>query len=182
MTHTLSPRTEPYPAEVTAILDNYPKVEGALLQLFRVFAQSPRFLTKCVPNLLDPESPLSLTERELIILRVTANLGCEYEWGVHVAVFADAASLSTLQVSAIRESSYADDCWTEEQKLLLEAVDQLLRSGRLEPGTLKAFRDCWTAEQQLEIFALCGTYTTISLVANQAAMPLEEFAARFPDA
>jgi len=180
MSHTLTPRTEPFPDEISAILEGYPKIDGFLLRLFRVFARSQRFLTKGVPNLLDAESPLCLTERELTILRVTAVLGCEYEWGVHVAVFAEAASLSAEQVSATCATSSEAPCWTEDQSLLIRAVDQLLATGRLEPKTLSRFRERWTPEQQLEIFALCGAYTTVSLVANHSDMPLEDFAARFP--
>lgn len=52
-----------------------------LLQLFRVFANSPRFLKKGALNLLDKDSPLTLRQREIVILRVCANNDCEYEWG-----------------------------------------------------------------------------------------------------
>ena len=37
---------------------------------------------------------LSLRHRELLILRTTARCGAEYEWGVHVQVFAAKAGLS----------------------------------------------------------------------------------------
>ena len=36
--------------------------------------------------------PLSLREREIVIDRTCALTGCEYEWGVHVAIFAEAAA------------------------------------------------------------------------------------------
>jgi alkylhydroperoxidase family enzyme len=32
---------------------------------------------------------LSRREREIVILRTTGRCGCEYEWSVHVAYFAD---------------------------------------------------------------------------------------------
>ena len=42
-------------------------------------------------SLLD-RGPLSLREREIVIDRTCALTGCEYEWGVHVALFAKAAA------------------------------------------------------------------------------------------
>jgi alkylhydroperoxidase family enzyme len=50
-------------------------------------------------SLLD-RGPLSLREREIVIDRTCALTGCEYEWGVHVATFADAAHLTAEQVRA----------------------------------------------------------------------------------
>lgn len=176
----LAPRSEPYPEHITAVLDRYPRQHGYLLELFRVFAQSPRFLTRCVPNLLDGESPLSLRERELVILRTCSNRDCEYEWGVHVAIFGRAADWSEQQIAATRREDPSAGCWTARESLLLEVVDRLCADGRLGGEDLRALRSTWSVEEQLEIFALCGTYQTISYVANHAEMDLESFAARFP--
>jgi len=51
---------------------------------------------------------------------------------------------------------------------------------RAEDGLIEQFESDWTKEQQLEIFALCGTYHTISFVANSARLPNEPFGALFP--
>jgi len=50
-------------------------------------------------GLLD-KGPLSLRQREIVIDRTTARLGCAYEWGVHVAFFADKAGFTSEQVAA----------------------------------------------------------------------------------
>jgi hypothetical protein len=50
----------------------------------------------------------------------------------------------------------------------------------LSGKTLVQFETDWTAEQQLEILALCGTYNTVSFVANVARLENEPFAAKFP--
>ena len=86
MTNTLNPIKEPFPEDIVKLLSRYPKIDGYLLTLFRTFANSQRFLEKGVPNLLDEESPLKIRDREIVILRVTANNNCEYEWGIHVTV------------------------------------------------------------------------------------------------
>lgn len=182
MTNPLSPLEPPYPANVAALLARYPQQDGYLLSLFRSFANSERFLEKGVPNLLDKESPLPLRQREIVILRVTARRGCEYEWGVHVAIFAKAAALTEAEIAATVADAADAPCWSETEALLIGAVDQLLESGRLDRETQTRFQAAWSAEAQLEILALTGAYQTISFVANLAELPPEPFAARFPAA
>lgn len=178
MSNLLAPVETPFPPEVASLLAKYPQQDGYLLSLFRTFANSPRFLTKAVPNLLDKGSPLTLRIREIVILRTTANRKCEYEWGVHVAIFARAAGLTEGQVRA----TVLDDakCWSPSEHCLINAVDQLCDRSKLDDETGARFRADWNVEQQLEILALIGNYTTISLVANVAGLPSERFAARFP--
>jgi alkylhydroperoxidase family enzyme len=181
MPHILGPIAAPYDPEVAGILARYPQRDGYLLTLFRTFAASPRFLRKGVANLLDRESPLPLRLREIVILRVTANTGCEYEWGVHVAAFARAAMLTGEQVAATRLADAAAPCWTRDESLLIRAVDELCRQHGIQRETYAEVAETWSVAQQLEIIALAGAYHTISFVANTAALPPEPFAARFPE-
>lgn len=178
MTNTLGPLDPPFTPEIQAILSQYPQQDGYLLRLFRTFANSERFLKKCIPNLLDKESPLDLRTREIVILRVTANRNCEYEWGVHVAIFSKAAGLTGDQVASTRTHNY--DCWSQKEQRLIAAVDQLCEMATINENLLNPFKDDWSKEEQLEIIALCGTYSTISYVANVADLPLEPFAMKFP--
>lgn len=182
MKDALAPIDEPFNPEIQAILDQYPKgKDGYILRLFRVFANSLRFLKhKGVVNLLDRGSPLSLREREIVILRVTANKDCEYEWGVHVAVFAEAAGLSDQQVSSTRLGTPDEGCWDARESLLLTCVDDLCRHAKIQDDSYAQFQESWNMEQQLEILALCGNYHTVSFVANTARVAQEEFAASFP--
>ena len=181
MSNRLVPLEAPFPPETEALLARYPRQDGYLLSLFRTFANSPRFLTRGVPNLLDKESPLALRDREIVILRVTAHYDCEYEWGVHVAIFSRAAKLTEAQVSATRQLVASAPVWSERERRLLAAVDAFCHRGVLSDDELDAFTEDWTMAQQLEILALCGAYHTVSLVANAARLPNEPFAVRFPD-
>lgn len=181
MPNILSPVADPIPPDAAEILKRYPQRGGYLLALFRTFANSVRFLEKGVPNLLDDRSPLPLRQREIVILRVTARLDCEYEWGVHAAAFAKLAGLDPGQLRATRRSNPDAPCWTPQESLLIRAVDQICEAGRISGATLGEFQEAWTLEQQLEILALCGAYHTVSFVANTAQLPPEPFGARFPD-
>lgn len=180
MSNRLAPIEPPFEPEIEAQLARYPRQDGYLLTLFRTFANSSRFLQRGVPNLLDKESPLALRDREIVILRVTANYGCEYEWGVHVAIFARAANLTEAQVAATQLGASASGVWVPKEQRLIAAVDAFCRDGGLTADVHDAFTEDWTRTQQLEILALCGAYHTVSLVARLAQLPPEPFAARFP--
>jgi len=176
----LAPLEPPYTDDVSRLLSRYPDSDRYLLKLFRVFANSERFLRKGAHNLLDPDSPLTLRERELIILRVTANLGCEYEWGVHVTAFGRKAGFTDAQLAATTAADTRTTAWSDTERLLLDVIDQLCAGGRLTGPALDGFRSRWTLAQQLEILALAGNYHTVAYVANAADLDPEPFAARFP--
>ncbi|MGD8829733.1 MAG: carboxymuconolactone decarboxylase family protein [Pseudomonadales bacterium] len=182
MRHVLEPLEPPFPDPVARILERYPQDgSGYILSLFRVFARSLRFLGgKGAINLLDRDSPISLRERELVILRVTANLECEYEWGVHVSAFARAAGLTDGEVAATRLGTPDTGSWTPSERCLLRCVDDLCCRARIEDDSYAEFQQIWNLEQQLEIMALVGNYHLISFVANTTRLPPEDAAARFP--
>ena len=180
MVNKLKPKTEPFSEHLASVMQRYPKLDGYLLTLFRVFANSERFAAKAVPNLLDDQSPLSLRSREIVILRVTALRKCEYEWGVHAALFADAAGLSRQEINDTVAAKPSPEIWSEKELNLMNAVDQFCSSGNISAASRTAFERSWTVEQQLEILALCGTYDTVSFVANFSELENEPFARRFP--
>ncbi|WP_262693370.1 carboxymuconolactone decarboxylase family protein [Kordiimonas aquimaris] len=180
MPNKLHPIEEPYSKEVAGILSKYPQQNGYILKLFRLFANSTRFLLKGMPNLLDKESPLSMKQREIVILRVTANLNCEYEWGVHVAVFSSHVKLTTDQIAATKTKAANTDCWEDQEQILLQAVDDICSHHRILPATYERVCTSFSKEQQLEILALCGAYHTVSFIANTTELESESFGARFP--
>lgn len=139
MANRLAPIGEPFPEEIARLLETYPRRGGYLLSLFRTFANSARFLRKGVGNFLDKDSPLTLREREIVILRTTAKLDCEYEWGVHVAAFAKAAGLAEEQIAATRNAPSNADCWRPDEGLILRGVDELCDHGRVRSDTYDAW-------------------------------------------
>lgn len=179
MKNTLSPLEPPFTQEVAETLAQYPQTDGYILQLFRVFANSVRFLKhKGVSNFLDEDSPLTLREREITILRVCANTDCEYEWGIHVAIFASAAQLSQEQIKATRDKVPAE-CWSNKETTLLNAIDQLCLASKINSETYQQLQSYYSQAEQLEIMALCSNYLLVSFVANTTELPLESFSQRF---
>src|SRR5580704_6458829 len=107
----IAPLEPPYAPEIKEQFDRI--MRGAPpLTLFRVMAGHARAWEKFrAGSLLDP-GPLALREREIVIDRTCARTGCEYEWGVHVAVFAAAAGLSEEQIRATVLDGADAPCWS----------------------------------------------------------------------
>ena len=116
-----------------------------------------------------------------MIDRTCALTGCEYEWGVHVAIFASAAGLTEEQVRAtVREGADAP-CWPESEQALIAAVDALHACATLSDKEFKALSAHYDDAKIFEIILLCGFYRTVSYLANGLDLPLEQNAARFPN-
>ena len=131
--------------------------------------------------MLDP-GPLSLRQREIVIDRTCALNKCEYEWGVHVAIFAGPAKLTEDEVRATVQGDAKSPCWSPGEQALVAAVDALHHRATLSDDEFSALSAHYDEAQILEIMLLCGFYRTVSYLANGLALPLEANAARFPAA
>ena len=102
MSHTaarIAPLEPPYAPDLAAQFDRIMRGAPPLV-LFRVMAGNARAWDKFRAGSLLDRGPLSLRQREIVIDRTCARTGCEYEWGVHVATFAEAAHLTEQQIRA----------------------------------------------------------------------------------
>ncbi|RXH23868.1 carboxymuconolactone decarboxylase [Bradyrhizobium nanningense] len=175
----IAPLTPPYPPEIQAQFDRIMRGAPPLV-LFRVMAGHSRAWDKFrVGGLLDP-GPLSLRQREIVIDRTCALNKCEYEWGVHVAIFAGPARLSEEEVRATVQGDAASSCWSPAEQALIAAVDALHARATLDDVEFAALSAHYDEAQILELMLLCGFYRTVSYLANGLRLPLEETAARFP--
>lgn len=130
----------------------------------------------------DPEksSAIAPREREIVIDRVCARCGCEYEWGVHVASYAARVGFTDAQVAATLHEDAGPDTWSERERLLIRFVDALHDTAQVSDALWSAMRVHWSENQMLQLLVLAGWYHAISYVANVARTPLEDWAVRFP--
>jgi alkylhydroperoxidase family enzyme len=175
----VAPLQPPYDPDIQAQFDAI--MRGAPpLMLFRVIAGQPRAWSKFrAAGLLD-RGPLSLREREIVINRTCALTGCEYEWGVHVAAFADAARLTDAEVRATVDEDARATCWSLAEQALIAAVDALHHRATLSDAEFNTLAAHYDDAKIFEVILLCGFYRTVSYFANGLALPLEPKAARFP--
>ncbi len=177
------PLEPPFAPEVAVELSRWQPGDKAPLALFRTLVHHLPLAHAMYPlghYFLSRSSSLELRDREIVIDRVCARCGCEYEWGVHARIFADSAGLAGTQLNAsVTEGSDAS-CWTETDRLLIRMVDELHDSGRLADDLWASMVSRWSSEQLLELLVLAGWYHAISFVANGVQVPLEQWALRFP--
>src|SRR3977135_2138480 len=91
----IAPAEPPYEPAIAAELARIMPPGVPPLALFRTMARSPRVFARMFAGGLLDKGALSLRQREIVIDRTTARLGCAYEWGVHVAFFADKAGFTS---------------------------------------------------------------------------------------
>ena len=153
------------------------------LALFRTLAQHLPLARAMLPLgkfLLGRQATLGIREREIVIQRVCARLGCEYEWGVHATFFGAPAGIDQKTMKATVLGRPDDKVWRGTDALLVRLVDEL-HYGACVSDTLWAELGAhYTPAQLLEILVLAGWYHVIAFVANGAGVPAESWAARFP--
>ncbi|MGY3618581.1 carboxymuconolactone decarboxylase family protein [Bradyrhizobium sp. USDA 10063] len=175
----IAPLEPPYAPELKQQFDRIMRGAPPLL-LFRVIASQDRAWRKFTAGSLLDRGPLTLREREIVIDRTCALTGCEYEWGVHIATFAEAAQLTEAEVRATVRGEPNDPCWSGAEQALIAAIDALHHHATLSDAEFAALSAHFDEAKILEIMLLCGFYHTVSYIANGLALPLEEKAARLP--
>src|SRR5262245_4799701 len=103
-----APARPPYASEVQARFDALMPPGVAPLVLFRVLARDLRLFQRFMGAGLLDKGHLTLRQREIVIHRVTARCGSEYEWGVHAAFFAKRAGFDGEQLRATVHGGPAD--------------------------------------------------------------------------
>ncbi|MBW2242040.1 MAG: carboxymuconolactone decarboxylase family protein [Deltaproteobacteria bacterium] len=176
----IEPIEAPYPEDVAPILEAMmpPGVEP--LGLFRVIAKNPRILGKIKnSNLLDRGS-IERRDRELVILRTTARCASEYEWGVHVLIFAKRFGLTDEQIASTRTGSGGESFWSERDQALIGLVDELHDHAAVSDDRWHTLRAHFDEAQLVELVVLTGFYHTISFLTNAFEIDLEAASTRFP--
>jgi alkylhydroperoxidase family enzyme len=117
-----------------------------------------------------------------VIDRVTARCRCEYEWGVHVAFFADRVGITGAQITSLTHGTPDDSCWTDPaEQALLTLVDALHDTADVDDASWVAATAHFDDAQLLDACLLTGWYHAISFAANAARVRLEAGAPRFAD-
>jgi alkylhydroperoxidase family enzyme len=180
----IAPVAPPYSGEIAAFLKKWmPPGSADPLLLFRVMSRHRAFTDRMRPlgaGILGPGSGIAPRERELLIARVCARCGCEYEWGVHVATLGAAAGLSEELRAATVTAGTDAAVWTGKDRLLVALADSLHDGGAIPDGLWEELAAAWSPEQLIELIVIVGWYHLISFLARGLALPPEPWAARWP--
>src|SRR5215471_5342548 len=118
----IAPAEPPYEPAIAAELERIMPKGVPPLALFRTMAKSQRAFAKMFAGGLLDKGPLGLRQREIVIDRTTARLGCEYEWGVHVAFFADRVGFTPTQIAGTVAPEPDAALWTPDERALIALV------------------------------------------------------------
>ena len=183
------PIEPPYSAEVGESLRKWMPPGSATepLKLFRTLMHHPLLGDRMRPlgAAFLGRGTIPMRARELLILRTCARCGAEYEWGVHVTAFAEAAGLDDAAVkrTARREiEEIAEIAEADEDALLLRFADEMHDTQTVSDALWEKLAARFTEAQRLEMIAIAGFYHLISFVVNGARVEREPWAARFPKA
>jgi alkylhydroperoxidase family enzyme len=175
----IAPAAAPLPDDIQHAIDAIMRGRPPLL-LFTTLARDRRLFFKFFNSGLLDRGQLSIRQREIVIDRVTASCGAEYEWGVHVSVFAAKAGLTQAQITSLTVGGPDDSCWTDADRLLIRLCDSLHDDCTVDDALWAELSGEFSDEALLELLMLAGSYRTVSYLVNALRLPPEPGAGRFP--
>jgi 4-carboxymuconolactone decarboxylase len=179
----LTPLEPPYEPTIARALERMMgSADVEPLKLFRTVAYNEHVLDKfrSTGSYLLNFGTLDPIEREIVILRTCARCRSEYEWGVHVAIFADAVGLTAAQVAATVDDDAA--VWTPRQTILIRLADELHDSATVSDALWSDLMEHWKPSQLVELLALAGQYRVVAYFTNALRIAREDFAPTFGSA
>ena len=147
-------------------------------RIFTTLARHRRLFRRWLPlgGVLLLRGDLPRRDAELIILRTACNCGCWYEWVQH-ATLATSHGLTGEMVDAIpdwRES----DAYSQRQRHLLAAADELHRDRVITDGTWAALAAELRDTELIELCFLVGHYEMLAMTLNSLGVEPEPSAVR----
>jgi alkylhydroperoxidase family enzyme len=160
------------PEQRTAVAGQI-RPDGSLLNLYATLANHPKLYTPRLRfgSYLQRESLLDPETRELAIMRTAWNINAAYEWSHHVEA-AKAAGLTDDQIARIARGPSAGG-WTEKQRAVLQAADELRREAFVSDATWQTLARHYDMKERIEIVYTVGGYTMTGLAINSFGIQLE---------
>jgi len=109
--------------------------------------------------------------RELVTLRTATLYDSDYEWTKHV-VAARKAGMSDAEIEAVRTGPQAP-VWTELERALLTATDQMIRDNGIEDGVWQVIAGQLDYRQQLDYVFTVSSYAMLAMALNALNVQLE---------
>jgi AhpD family alkylhydroperoxidase len=120
---------------------------------------------------LMPGGKLPRQDTELVILRVSHNTGCDYEWSHHERL-GQRAGLGAEEVERVRSGPDAPG-WTSRQQLLLRACDEIHDRGAIADATWSALAAELDDRLLIELCLLIGHYEMLAMTLNSLRVQLD---------
>jgi len=146
--------------------------------LFTTLARHRRLFRRWLwfAGALMPGGRLPRADTELLILRVAHLCDCAYEWEHHERLGAR-AGLDAAAIARVRSDPEADG-WTQRQRLLLRAADELHDRRRISEETWEPLSRTLADEELIEVCMLVGHYEMLAMTLNSLCVEPDVIRAR----
>lgn len=114
---------------------------------------------------------LSVRQRELLVLRVAAVRGAEYEWRQHVVLARD-AGLDDDEIARVEAGPGAPG-WSPLERALLSAVDELVADARVADGTWATLAAELDDQQLMDLVFTVGAYDLLAMALRSFGVELD---------
>lgn len=141
--------------------------------VFRTMTNHPDLMRRWMvfANHILGKSSLPPRERELLILRIGYLCRAGYEWGQHVLIGRE-AGLEDDEIERIKRGP-ADPAWSDRDRNLLQAVDELHEDAFITEATWHALAADWDTRQLMDIVFTVGQYNMVSMALNSFGVQLD---------
>ena len=146
---------------------------GPVLNITRTLANYPelsRAWGRFARHVLS-ESSLPPRERELVILRMGWNCRSGYEFGQHRRIGQE-AGLTLEEVERVKQGPDAEG-WSEHERALLRATDELHADAFISDETWSALAASYDTRQLMDVVFAAGQYNLVSMALNTLGVQLE---------
>jgi alkylhydroperoxidase family enzyme len=171
--------TEAWDESLAEVIDD---MAGQPINVHKLMANHPALLRAWwnLRNYTIAGGDLGQRHTELLILRVALKMENWYEWASHVHRGL-AAGLTMEEIERVKAGP-ADPDWQPDERLLIQAVDELVHDRAVTDATLEALREYFTDRQILDAIVTQGAYVTLGCLLNTWETPLDEHVeAAIPD-
>ncbi len=173
-----APRLDPiqpedWSDEIKKILQ--PNVEkGTVFNIFKTLSHHPALFRRWLVfgNHVLFKSTLPPRERELVILRIGWLCEAEYEWAQHVLIGKE-AGLTAEEIDRIKAGPNARG-WSEADKLLLQATDELRKDAFITDTTWNGLCQHFDTKQLMDVVFAVGQYNLVSMALNTLGVQLDD--------
>jgi alkylhydroperoxidase family enzyme len=115
---------------------------------------------------------LDARHRELLVLRVAARRGAEYEWHQHVRIARD-LGFGDDDIERIAEGPHAAG-WAPFDAALLRAVDELLADAEITDGTWHELAADLDVHQLMDLVFTVGAYDLLAMAFKSFGVELDD--------
>ena len=148
--------------------------QGRVFNVFATLLNHPDLFRRWLvfANHVLGKSTLDLRDREILILRTGLLAGCDYEWHQHIGI-ARNAGMTDDELRAVREGPAAA-VWSERERLLLRAVDELKGDSHLSDAVWNGLCAHYDTRQIMDIVFTVGQYNMLAMALNTLGVQLDE--------